>query len=33
MNTESTFELRTSGECFQVSYFDYFTKRYSQAIT
>lgn len=33
MNTESTFELRTSGECFHVSYFDYFTKRYQQTIT
>ena len=33
MNTESTFELTHDGERFEVSFFDYFTKRYNQTIT
>lgn len=33
MNTESKFELNHGNECFEVSYFDYFSKRYSEVIT
>jgi hypothetical protein len=33
MNTESTFEMSHENELFQVSFFDYFTKRYGQQIT
>jgi hypothetical protein len=33
MNTDSTFELKHKNECFEVSFYDYFSKRYSEAIT
>lgn len=33
MNTESKFELTHENEIFEVSYFDYFTKRYNEEIT
>lgn len=33
MNTESTFKLAHDSDEFQVSYFDYFTKRYQEEIT
>lgn len=33
MNTDSTFELRHEHEHFEVSFFDYFCKRYGQTIT
>jgi hypothetical protein len=33
MNTESKFELTHDNEQFEVSYFDYFTKRYNEEIT
>ena len=33
MNTESKFELAHHGEKFDVSYYDYFTKRYKEDIT
>jgi len=33
MNTESKFKLSHDNDEFQVSYFDYFTKRYQEEIT
>ena len=33
LNTESTFELCHEGQKYEVSYFDYFTKRYTETIT
>ena len=33
MNTESKFKLAHDSDEFQVSYFDYFTKRYQEEIT
>ena len=33
MNTESKFILTHEDESFEVSYYEYFTKRYNEAIT